>query len=216
MNYSKPINQMTQGDWERLESLVKESLKNDKSGHDYPHSARVFRNALSICKKYSGIDYDVLVASCWLHDIAFKDGLVKNHHLISAKQAPSFLKKVNFPYVKIKKVQIVIEDHVGQTIKPVRKNSQLSIESKILRDADNLDALGSIGLARQIAFCSANNIPYFISKEDCGFNKSVYCGVKELMTWPYKMLTPEAKKIAMKRLPVMAAFLKQLEKEYSS
>jgi len=215
MNYLKSVEPMTQGDWERLECLVKESLKNDKSGHDYPHAERVFRNALSICKKYSKIDYDVLTASCWLHDIAFKDGWVKNHHLISAKQAPSFLKKVNFPYAKIERVQIVIEDHVGQTIKPVRKNSQLSIESKILRDADNLDALGSIGLARQIAFCSTHNFPYFISKEDCGFNKSVYGGVKALMTWPYKMLTPEAKRMAIKKLPVMAAFLKQLEKEYS-
>jgi len=202
-------------DWTKLNRIVKEILKNDKSGHDYAHSIRVLKNAEEIVKSYRGTDLEVLTAACLLHDIAFKDGWVQNHHIIGAEQTPYFLEQVNFPYAKIKKVQIVIEDHVGQMVKPIRKNYELSIESKILRDADNIDALGSIGLIRMISFCAANNIPYFKLLND-GWDDSVYGGVKSLLSWADKMLTPEGKEIGESRLPVMRDFLKQLEKEHLS
>jgi uncharacterized protein len=199
---------------EKLNSIVMGALKNDKSGHDYVHSIRVLEQAKKIAQHYQNVDSEVLTAACLLHDIAFRDGWVKDHHLTGAKLAKSILEEISFPKSKIQLVQIAIEDHVGNIEKPIRKDSELLIESKILRDSDNLDALGSIGLIRMISFCIANNIPYFKSMED-GWDESIYGGVKTLLTWPSKMLTPEARKIAETRLPVMKDFLKQLEKEYS-
>lgn len=213
MDYPKSLKLDGHVDWQKLENLVKESLKADKSGHDYLHALRVIKNALNIGREIKKVDYNLLIASCLLHDISYKTGWVKDHHLISAQQATKYLMQINFPPEKIKKVQIIIEDHVGMVVEPVRKNSELSIESRILRDADNIDALGAIGLARQISFCSAKSIPYFISKDD-RFNDSTYGGIKSIITWADKMLTPQGKKIAKQRITIMKEFLKQMEREY--
>jgi uncharacterized protein len=196
-----------------IENYVRESLKEDKSGHDYLHVMRVLKNALKISKNYPNADLEILSISCLLHDIAFKDRGVREHHLAGAKQAELILRNFHFPEDKIKKIKVVIEDHCGNISAPIRKNSELCIESKIMRDADNIDALGSIGIIRQIAFCTANKIPFFKSKEDI-FNESVYGGMKEIITWADKMLTPEGKKIGEQRVPIMKDFLKQLEMEY--
>lgn len=206
LNINKKIN------WIKLDNLVKDSLKEDKSGHDYAHSQRVMKIALNLAKYYDNIDYDILVASCFLHDISYRNGFIKDHNLVSAGYAPEFLKKISFPEEKIAEVQIVIEDHVGIMVKSIRKNSELRIESKILRDADNIDALGSIGLIRMISFCAYKQFPYFTSKK-AGFNDSVYSGIKALTSWPEKMLTPEGKKLARDRLKIMFDFLNEMEKE---
>ena len=201
-------------DWQKLDKIVKKSLKKDKSGHDYAHTIRVLKNARLIAKFYPKTDYNILIAACYLHDISYIRGFCKNHHLVGAKLAPKFLREINFPKNKIEKVQIAIEDHVGRVAKPVRKNKELQIESKILRDADNIDALGKIGLERQIAFCKNYNIPFFKSKED-KFNESAYGGIKEIITWADRMLTPEGKKIGQKRTKIMKDFLRKVVKRNS-
>jgi len=206
MKLSKSIN------WEKLKRIVERGLKNDKSGHDYAHALRVLENALLIAKSYSGVDYDILVSACYLHDISCVDGFVKDHHLVSAKLALPILKKINFPDEKIKRVQIAIEDYVGNISQPIRKNKELQIESKILRDADNLDALSEIGIERQLAFCKSHGISLFKSKRD-KFNDSAYGGIKEILKWANKMLTPEGKALGEKRIRVMKSFLKNIEKE---
>jgi len=208
MRLTKSIN------WQKLKEIVEKGLKNDKSGHDYAHTLRVLENALLIVKSYPKVDYDVLVAACYLHDISYKEGFVKDHHLVGAKMALPILEEINFPEEKIKLVQIAIEDHVGNVAAPIRKNEELQIESKILRDADNIDALGEIGLQRQLAFCKEHNIPFFKSKED-KFNDSAYGGVKEIMTWADKMLTLEGKKIGKERTKVMKSFLKNIEDKWA-
>jgi uncharacterized protein len=195
-----------------LKKIVEKGLKRDKSGHDYAHTLRVLGNALEIAKSYSNIDYDVLVTACYLHDISYKDGFVKDHHLVGVKIALPILKEINFPEEKIKRVQIAIEDHVGNVSTPIRRNEELQIESKILRDADNLDALGEMGIERQLAFCKEHNIPLFKSKED-KFNDSVYGGVKEILTWADKMLTPEGKAIGKERTEIMKSFLNKAVKK---
>lgn len=195
-----------------LESYVKESLKDDKSGHDYAHTKRVLKNAMQIAKNYPEADIEVLTAACWLHDIAFKRGFVRDHHLIGAKDAEEYLKASVFPVTKVAKVIMAIEDHVRKAAKPLRSDSELSTESKILNDADNLDALGKIGIKRQLDFCKANNIPLFLSKED-KFNQSAYGGFKEIITWADKMLTPEGKKLAQSRVKVMKEFVKKIEEK---
>jgi len=194
----------------QLESYAKESLKDDKSGHDYLHAKRVLKTSLEIAKAYPQTDLEVLNAACWLHDIGFKRGFVKEHHLVSAKDAEEFLFNSSFPRTKVAKVIIAIEDHVRKVARPIRSDSELIIESKILHDADNLDALGEIGIKRQLAFCKANNIPLFISKED-KFNQSAYGGFKEIITWADGMLTTEGKDLAQSKVQIMKDFMKKLE-----
>lgn len=195
----------------QIENHIKEALKNDKSGHDYEHSKRVLKNALKIAKSYSEADKEIIIAACWLHDIAFKEGFVKEHHKAGVEPARKILIELNFPKEKIEKVCKAVLYHAGNIQKEV-SDDQLTIEDKILRDADNIDAFGSIGLVRMISFCRDNSFPIFVSKED-RFDESIYGGVKGVIGWEKAMFTPEGKKIAKPRIKIMRDFLKKLEKE---
>lgn len=199
----------------QIEEFTKKSLKNDKSGHDFTHSKRVLKNALIIAKNYPQVDIEVLILSCLLHDISFKDGFVKNHHLVSANQAEEILRKLKYPENLIQKVKIAIQDHVRKISLPLRSDSNLTIESKILVDADNLDALGQIGIKRAVQYNKNINRPIIISLED-KFNDSLYGSLKNIITWAEGMLTPEAEKMGRVRVKVMEEFIQKLEKNYKN
>lgn len=196
----------------KLDEYVKSNLKNDKSGHDYAHTKRVLENALEIAKSYPEADIAVLVTACWLHDIAYKRGFVQDHHLIGAKDAEEFLITSGFSKGKIVKVVMAIEDHVRKAAKPLRPDSEISLESKILCDADNLDALGEIGIKRAVKFNQSKNRPEIISLGD-KFDDSLYGSLKEIISWADKMLTPEGKKMAPSKVKIMQAFIKKLEEK---
>lgn len=198
-------------DWPQLVKTVKSSLEKENTGHDYEHAKRVLANAIMISKSKQ-IDNDVLLAACLLHDIAFKDGFVVDHHIVGAKQSKEILKKINFPKEKIEKVVLAIEDHMGNIVAPIRKAEELQIESKILRDADNIDALGEIGLQRAIKFNQNVNRPEIISLKD-KFEDSLYGALKGMIAWPDKMLTPEGKSIGKERTKVMEEYLKKIENQ---
>lgn len=197
-----------------LKKIVEIKLKNDKTSHNYNHALRVLKNAREIAKYYKNVDYQVLDAACLLHDISFQHGFVKNHPIVGAKQCKPILKRLNFSEDKIQKVSRCILNHMGNLEKSPENPKKLPIEAKILRDADNLDALGSIGIIRYVEFANSRGYPYFKSKKAL-FGDSVYSGVKALLTWPDKMLTKEGRKIAKKRCKIMRDFLNQFEKEYS-
>jgi uncharacterized protein len=199
--------------WKRLHTYVKESLKEDKTGHDYGHIKRVLKIALQIASRCENIDYDVLVAACLLHDIANRDGIIKDHHLASAEETLAITPLLGFSEIKAKKIKAAIEDHVTYG-KAVREDYLMQIESKILRDAHNLDNLGSFGLIKRIYMCQREHVPIFNSKED-KVNESIYGNVKFFLDVPEKMLTSEGKIIAEKRVKILKDFLKGLEGEDS-
>ena len=162
---------------------------------------------------HAHIDYDVLVASCFLHDISYLKGMIKNHHLASARYALPILKRFGFSKGKIKLIQEAIVHHVAHMARAVQKNpKKIFIEAKILRDADNIDCLGSIGITRMILFSANQKIPYFKSKSD-KLDDSFYGNIKFLLGWHKKMLTSEGKKIATERTKILRIFIKQIEKE---
>ena len=66
----------------KLEKYAQKNLENDKTGHDYKHTKRVLKNALMIARYYPETDREILIVACLLHDIAFKYGFVKKHHII--------------------------------------------------------------------------------------------------------------------------------------
>ncbi|MCK4997046.1 HD domain-containing protein [Candidatus Pacearchaeota archaeon] len=198
----------------KLEEYVKKKLTKDKTGHDFEHVKRVLNLSLRISKNYSDVDDEVLIAACLLHDISYMNGYVKNHHLVSANLSKDILLKFKFPKNKILKVQDVIVDHVAHMGKSKRVNEKLPIESRILRDADNLDALGSIGLIRMISFSLRQDIPYFNFISD-KLDESFYGNVKFLLDWPKKMLTPKGGSLAKQRVKILKSFIVEMEKEFS-
>lgn len=120
---------------------------NDGDGaHDLNHLHRVWRNACSLLNACPEADGLVVQAACYLHDIV---NLPKNHperHLASrraAELAQTKLAQAGFPSAKLDGVAHAIEAHsFSAAIVPA------TIEAKIVQDADRLDALGAVGLAR--------------------------------------------------------------------
>ncbi|MEI7718277.1 MAG: HD domain-containing protein [archaeon] len=200
--------------WQGLVEFVKKEHANENSGHGFVHIERTIENANNLAKRYKNIDFDILTASCLLHDIAFPSKGHKDHHINGEKIARKILPKYSFPKEKIEVICSCVLNHVSAAYSVNNVLEKLPIEARILIDADNLDALGSVGIIRAIHFCVANKIPYYVNGKKDGFNDSVYGTIQKIITWDKYLLTKEAKIIAKKRIKVMEDFLKQLDIEF--
>ena len=114
--------------------------------HKMDHISRVWRTSENLGKKL-GADMEVMAAAVSLHDLARHYGL-EIHGEESAKMAKPILSKLKFSIAKTEIVLDAISKHDYTTSPENRK----SIESKILYDADKLDAFGHIGILRHIQF----------------------------------------------------------------
>ena len=118
--------------------------------HDMDHVYRVLNFALYIAEREQNVDYDVLIASALLHDIG-RDGENGGHNVVGAEMARAFLREIDFPKEKIDGVYHAIITH-SNGMYCERK----TLEAKILYDADKLEAIGVMGIAR--AFLYAGNV----------------------------------------------------------
>lgn len=200
------------------------------SAHNIDHIIRVYNNALNIAQN-EDIDLDVLKAAALLHDIArIKEDNDStgntDHAVLGAEIAKSILKELEFSDDKIKHIQECIISHRSRTgIKPKTK------EAQILFDADKLDAIGAIGIARSFVWVGRNNAKIYTDvnindyiNENLGGkingriqNKTKHSPQIEFQTKlkfiKNKLYTDKAKQIAEKRLNFLKNFLDILEKE---
>ncbi len=191
--------------WDSLKKYVQKSLKNEKTGHDYQHIKRVINNALLVSKGVK-VNYDVLLASSLLHDISYKDKPSKTHHIESSKIAIKILPNYGFKKDIIKMISHAILNH-NRSFSPQDKIEEMSIEAKVLCDADTLDALGVIGIIRMISFSINQKIPYFISKKD-SVDTSFYGNIKYLKDIKNNLILNSAKEISRKRMKIVYEFIK--------
>jgi len=128
------------------------------SHHSKSHVERVYNLAERIAKEENA-DLDVVKAAALLHDIARAsedEGKIEDHAVEGAKMARKVLEEVNFPKEKIDKVVRSIEMH------RFKKNMKAeSWEAKILQDADRLDIIGAIGIARVFSRGGWENMPIY-------------------------------------------------------
>ncbi len=184
-----------------LRYLVKIMMGNDEA-HGYPHIERVERLALWIASHYGNlVDRELLIIATLLHDIgrfAYRANKV-NHALISAEIAENILKCLGYPKDRIDLVKEIIKSHsYSLNITPK------SIEAKILSDADKLDALGAIGIARVFIHSARINRSL---KEALNHFK------EKIVKLPNLLYTEVARKEAMRRVRVILEFIKNLEEE---
>lgn len=133
-------------DWQSvLISLATEASDGD-GAHDVNHLHRVWHVATRLLKDHPEADSLVVLAACYLHDVV---NLPKDHperasaSRLAAREASRKLDAAGFPVEKISGVAHAIEAHsFSAGIAP------MTIEAKIVQDADRLDALGAVGLAR--------------------------------------------------------------------
>ncbi|HJM00775.1 MAG TPA: HD domain-containing protein [Nitrosopumilus sp.] len=202
-----------------LDLIKNEVIKimNNDPAHDFEHVLRVYNNAKKITKKEKANQKLVLTAAL-LHDIVSYPKSSKRSKLSSidsAKKSKLILKKFDFTTEEIIIVSDAIRDHSFSQNKVPK-----TLEGKILQDADRLDALGAIGIARVFAtggflnrplyntndpFCKKRNPNDKVWTIDHFFNK--------LLKLESLMNTKSGKIEAKKRTMELKIFLKQLKDE---
>lgn len=144
---------------ELLRPEIIKIFKNDSSGHDIGHLERTMNNALFL-QKHEGGDELIIGTAAFLHDIHRVLQKERGKYCTPKESLPivkELLEKVEFPIDKTDKVLHSIEHHEIYNWNESR--SQVSdIETLILQDADNLDAIGAIGIARLFSYGGAHNI----------------------------------------------------------
>lgn len=146
MTTAQDIRTLTQ--WqEELERYLEQHHQADDGAHDIAHFRRVWRTARALnAAEGHRADERVLLAAAYLHDII---SLPKNHperHLssrLAAREAERILAELDFPTSLLPAVSHAIEAHSFSANLPAR-----SLEAKLIQDADRMEALGAIGLAR--------------------------------------------------------------------
>lgn len=202
-------------------NFVKEKLENAEGGHDWFHIERVYKNTLLIAKEEK-CDLLVCQLGALLHDIAdskFHDG----DETVGPKTASDFLEKEN--------VSEEIIDHVIKIIENISfkggnfEKKFSSIELDIVQDADRLDAIGAIGVARCFNYGGFKNRALYnpeilpnlnMSKEEYKNTNSPTINhfYEKLLMLKDKMNTKTGKQIAEQRHQVMEDFLEQFFAEW--
>jgi len=201
--------------------FVKKQLEDAEGGHDWFHIERVFKNALLIAEN-EDCNVTVVKLGALLHDIAdskFYDGDEK----IGPKTARIFLESQNVSEDIISHVIAIIENISFKGGNFEKKFN--STELEIVQDADRLDAIGAIGIARTFNYGGFKNRPLHnpniqpnlnMSKEEYKNSESPTLNhfYEKLLLLKDKMNTETGKEIAQKRHDFMITFLAQFYAEW--
>jgi uncharacterized protein len=218
--------------FQKIKKIVEEEMSRGKDpSHDIDHVMRVYNLALYISKEESGVDQEVLRAAVLLHDIGSAEEIndltgQTDHAVVGAKMAQPILESLSFSDAKIKHIQDCILSHRYRTdYKPK------TIEAKIVYDADKLDTVGAVGVARVFAWAGKHQakiykkvyVPKYIKENQDGkLNGRIQDKSKHSAHINYEvkdkflldnLYTKTAKKIGRKKLLYYKAFLDQLERE---
>ena len=122
----------------------------DDAAHDREHILRVLYNAMDIASYENDVDIDVLIAACILHDVGRREQFADPsvcHAAVGAGKAYDFLKSHGFSEEFASHVRDCVRTHRYRRARPPE-----SVEAKILFDADKLDAVGAMGVARTLNY----------------------------------------------------------------
>jgi uncharacterized protein len=204
--------------WESLfEAKISQVVSADDPAHDLLHFKRVVGLATKLCELENG-NPDIVVPAAWLHDLVIvpKDSPLRSQaSRLSAQSAIEFLRTIDYPAKYYDPIAHAVEGHSFSANIEVK-----TIEAQIVQDADRLDGLGAIGIAR--CFAVAGQLKrVFYNPEDpfCDSRKpedSVYT-IDHFFTKIFKtaetMKTPSGRLEAQKRVAVMKNYLQTLRSE---
>ena len=205
-------------------TFVKKTLKNAEGGHDWFHVDRVFKNAILISKEEK-VDPFIVSLGALFHDIADP----KFHHgdeTIGPKITKAFLKKQQVDEIVINHVIHIIKHISFKNSLDDKKNSFNSIELNVVQDADRLDAIGAIGIARCFNYGGFKNRALYDPEilPNLEMDKETYKNstaptinhfYEKLLLLKDKMNTSSGKKIALSRHDFMVEYLNQFYSEWN-
>lgn len=213
--------------YEKIKDIVEKELS--CSAHNLDHVMRVYRLSLLLAKNEKNVDLDVLIPAALLHDIArvkeSNDSTgATDHAIIGSEVAEEILRDLGYEEDKIEEIKHCIATHRFRS-----GNAPKTIEAKILFDADKLDAIGAIGIAR--SFMLAGQFGQKMSKnqyvgKDISQNTTENSRLKDVSEHspfieyefkfrkiPEKLYTEKAKQIGVNRLKFMDEFFNRLSLE---
>ncbi|MEZ7509499.1 HD domain-containing protein [Cloacibacterium sp. Arc13] len=203
-------------------NFVKEKLEGAEAGHDWFHIERVWKLSKKIAEQEGG-NLEVIELSALLHDIAdpkFHNG----DETLALKISKDFLEEIQVDAELIEQVLFVIKNISFKNRAEAPENPPLELQ--IVQDADRLDAIGAIGIARTFNFGGfKNNLMYHPEiKPNLGMNKEEYKKsngttinhfYEKLLLLKDLMNTETAKRIASERHDFMLQFLDEFYKEWN-
>ena len=202
---------------EYLKKYVKKIYAKNDPAHDFMHIMRVYKNAERICKS-ENVNRKLVLISVLLHDIVKKthsDKRSKSSADLSADKAKSILKKLQFSENEINIVTEAIRNHSF-----TKGKISDSIEGRILQDADRLDALGAVGIARVFSVSGSKKRQFYQFDDPFSKNRSpndkkwaLDHFFKKLLIIEKLMNTKAGKIEAKKRTILLKNYLRDLEKE---
>jgi uncharacterized protein len=201
--------------------FVKQKLENAEAGHDWFHIERVYKNALLIAQD-EVCDIQIVKLGALLHDIAdskFNDG----DETVGPKVARAFLESQKASEEIIVDVVNIIENISFKGGNFEKKFN--SIELEIVQDADRLDAIGAIGIARTFNYGGFKNRQLYNPEIDPKLNMSkeeykksdaptINHFYEKLLLLKDKMNTKTGKQLAQERHKFMELFLSQFYAEW--
>lgn len=201
--------------------FVKQQLMDAEGGHDWFHIERVWKNAEAIARG-EDCEQEIVALAALLHDIAdskFHGG----DETVGPTLARNWLTSNGYPEEKIEHIVAIIENISFKGGKELRTHE--SIELDVVQDADRLDAIGAIGIARTFNYGGFKNRAIYdpdiepdltMTKED--YKKSTAPTInhfyEKLLLLKERMNTNTGKKIALERHRFMESFLDQFYAEW--
>jgi len=203
-------------------AFVQNELKDAEGGHDWFHIERVYKNALLIATQEK-VNLEIVSLGALLHDIADS----KFHHgdeTLGPKKAKEFLESLHVQDYVIEHVIKIIENISYKGGNSVQNFDSLELD--VVQDADRLDAIGAIGIARTFNYGGFKNRKIYdpsiapklnMSKEEYkkGNNPTINHFYEKLLLLKDRMNTMTGKKIAQQRHEFMEQFLEQFYAEWN-
>ena len=136
-----------------MEQYAKRVLDSDTSGHDWSHIERVVNTTKTIAKA-EGADLFICEAAALLHDVI--DDKIVQDSADALKELKKFLTSIEVTPVQIEAIVSII---TRKSFKNHQEKQDLSLEGKVVQDADRLDAIGAIGIARVMCYSGSTGRP---------------------------------------------------------
>jgi len=200
-----------------LQVEAKKYMTNNDPAHDFQHIMRVYHNAEKLAKK-ENTNKKLVLSSVLLHDIVSypkSDSRSKQSSTDSSIKAAKILKKYKFSNDEIKIISDAIRDHSF-----TKNKTPQTLVGKTLQDADRLDAIGAIGLARVFSVSGSARRPFYNPADPfCSKRKpddqtwALDHFYKKLLLLEKQMNTKSAKIEARYRTKILKQFLSDLKKE---
>ena len=179
------------------EAFVRELFSGNAGGHDVEHTLRVFRNAMRLADTEPGCDRTVVALGALLHDADDH----KLFHTEGNANARAFLASHQVPGDMVERVVDVIN---GVSFSQNQGRTPATLEGRIVQDADLLDAMGAVGIARTFAFGGEHGR---------GMEESLRHFDEKLLRLKALMNTPAGRQMAEGRHAFMEAFLQEYAAE---